>query len=809
MDLGTMTEDVRYALRSLKRVPGFTAIVVLTLGLGIGVNSAIYSVIHGALIQSLPYEGGDADLVQLRQPAVVEGNSDLGFSVQEILEYRERSTVLTDLAEHHTLSFNVTGLGEPMRIRSGVVSANFFETLGVGPLHGRLFIPADDVPGATAVIVLTHDFWMNALGGDAEVVGRTLEMNDLLHTVIGILPPVPLYPQGADLYITTTTCPFRSSDRWIETRTIRGMSVFGRMRESADIDRLGAELATIAETMHREHPEAYSEARQISTRAIPLRAALVENGRSTFLILFAAAGFVLLIAVANVANLSLARLVRRERELTVRSALGAERRRLVKLVLTESAILGAAGGAVGLILASWGIDLLSDFAAGYTARATEIGLSVPVLLFTLVTAVGAGLGAGGIPVLLGVGRSGGRMRIAGGSATADGGKRRLQSGMVVGQVAVSFVLLVAAGLTVRSLDKLYGVDPGFSTEEVLTMEIPALSTRSGEESRRFYQDLLTRVRGLPSVEAASIAMTFPLDGLGQMDADIRIDGREQSSDEIPPEADVRTVTAGYFETMGIEIIRGRAFTEEDEMDAAPVAVINRAMATRLFPEQDPLGRQVSWRSGDASWLTVVGISEDVRHYGMGDVVENEIYQPAMMMMNSLLVRSSADPSVLLQPITAVVRELDPKQPVANVSTMGDRRTASLAPARLITSLLGLFAALAALITAAGIGGVIAFTVSQRRKELGIRLALGASRHDLVNLLLRQGFTLTAIGLSIGVAASVGVGRYIEGLLFGIESTDPLTFIGVGISFFVISLVAVLIPARRVSGIHPRAVLTSD
>lgn len=808
MRVESLLADVRYAGRSLRRNAGFSMIVVLTLGLGIGVNTAIYSVIHGIMIQALPYDGDDSRLVQLTQPALAEGNADIGFSVQEILEYRERSSTLTDLTEHHSLFFNLVGVGDPMRVLSGVVSANYFETLGVAPLLGRLFRPEDDQHSASPVMVLTYDFWMNKLGGDPQVIGRTLEMNDLIHTVIGVLPPVPLYPEGSEIYIPTSACPFRSGDGWIQNRRLRAMSVFGRMRDAGDLEVLKAELGTVAQGMHAEHPEDYAENRRISTTAIPLRDALVEEARPTFLILFATAGLVLLIATANVANLMFSRLVRRERELTVRAALGAGRARIVRIVTTESALLGVLGGGLGLLLALSSLDLLTDFAAGYTARAREIEINGAVLLFTLMIALGVGLMSGLLPMLAGVGRSRAGLRVAGGTATDDGGKRRLQAGMVVAQVAVSFVLLIGAGLTLRSLGNLYAVDPGFSTSEVLSMEIPASFNRSNDDSQRFYQDLVDGVRRLPTVEAASIVMTFPLDGWGQMATPIQVEGQEVGPEDLPPQADIRTVTTGYFKTMGIPIVQGRTFSEADQLDSAPVAVVNEALASRIFPEQEALGRRISWNGG-GTWLTIIGIAADVKHYGMDSEIEMEVYQPAMMMMNSLLVRSGGNPNLLVPPITEIVRGLDPEQPVANVATMGDRRADSLAPARLITSLLGFFAGLAALITAAGIGGVIAFNVTQRSKELGIRIALGSSRSAVVGMLLRQGLRMTAAGVILGGITAVLIGRYLESLLFEVETTDLITWFGVAAAFVAVSTIAVVLPARRVANIDPREVLTSD
>jgi predicted permease len=808
VEMRSTLEDVRYALRTLRRSPGFAATVVLTLGLGIGANSAIYSLVHATLIQALPYEGGDDRLVQLRQPSETQGVEDMGFSALEIEDYRSHSTTLEEVAEHHQLQFNLIGAVEPLRIFAGVVSANFFATLGVQPLHGRLFTNDDDRADAPPVMILTYEFWMDRMGGDPAVIGTSLEMNERIHAVVGVLPPVPLYPGAADLYIPTSACPFRSGARWTGDRTMRAMSLFGRLSDAADRERLNAELATVSSALHAEHPADYPPEGRLSTRAVALREALVEGSRSTFLILLAAAGLVLLIAVANVANLTFARLVRMERALAVRSALGASRSRIARLVLSEAIVLGLLGGLFGLLLATFAMDLLVDFAARYTPRGQEVTIDASVFGFTAIIAIGAGLLAGLLPLFAGMGGVGCGGRVGWGAPSEDRRRRQLRRGLVASQVGVSFVVLLAAGLTLRSLRSLHAVDPGFSTEQVLTMEIPAPFRRPPMESQRFYTDLLLEVRALPGVSSAAAVMTFPLDGWGQMATPIQIEGLASAPGEAPPRADLRLVTTDYFETMGISIVEGRTFSGEDELTGSSVAIVNQALARRAFAGSDPLGRRVSW-DGGGTWLTIVGVAGDVRHYGMRAPVESELYQPSSMMMNSLLVRADSDPASLLAPITRIVRDLDPGQPVANVATMGDRRAESLAPARLITTLLAFFGALAVFMTAAGIGGMIAFDVSQRTREIGIRLALGSSRTEVVALLLRQSMLLTAVGLAFGVVASRGLGRFVESLLYDVEAGDPITTVAVALAVAVVALAATMVPVRRAIRIDPRESLAQD
>jgi predicted permease len=804
-------QDVRYAVRTLVKRPGFALVVVLTLALGIGANTAIFSVINSVLLQALPY-GEDHQLVHLRQPLQLEDVESIGFSAQEIEDYREQSRTLEGVVEYHTLIFGLIGRGQPLRVRSGIVSANFFDVLGVKPLLGRTFLLGEDEIGADYVLVLSHGFWMRSFGGDSSVVGQTVEMNDRVYTIVGVLPPVALYPDGDEVYMPVSSCPFRSSSRWIENRNVRAMRAFGRLRAGVTMEVLQTDLASIGDRLHREHPDAYPETRGFATTAVPLREELVRDARPVFMILLGTAGLVLLIASANVANLTFARLVGRDRELAVRAALGAGRGRLLRQLLTESMLLALAGGAVGLVLAVGVLDLLAAFAAQFTPRAGEIAIDRWVLLFTLTISVITGLAAGSVPAFPSLQEFGAALKEGNARTTASAGKHRLQGAMVVAQIAVSFALLIGAGLTTRSLIKLQGVDPGFTAANVLSMTVATDDFNPNMEQRKqFYRELLGRLDAHPAVESAAATMTYPFDGRGQMDVNFQIEDRPIPEGQRRPEADIRIVSNDYFRTMGIPIVAGRGFTDADHEGSTNVAVINEHMARGYFGDESPLGKKVSWNRGN-TWLTIVGVVGDVRQYGLDSEIEDEIYQPIQqlfMMVTSVVVRTQGDPTALTKEVVDVIHELEPHQAVADVQTMEQRRSRTLSSPRLVTILLSIFAGLALVITSAGIGGVLAFSVSQRTSEIGLRMALGADGRKVLLTVLRQGMTLVVGGLALGVVSAVALTRFVSSLLFQIEATDPLTFATVFVTLVAVATAACLIPARRATTIDPMTALRSE
>ncbi|MFY9609667.1 MAG: ABC transporter permease [Blastocatellia bacterium] len=815
--LEALLQDLRYGARVLTKNPAFTLVALITLALGIGANTAIFSVIYGVLMRPLPYQDGNR-LVVLHQlaPRAAAGNQNLGFSVKEIADYREQNQTLDGVAEHHTMSFILLGREEPQRVQTAVVSANFFDLLGVKPLLGRTFLPEDDQKGADAVLVLSHKYWLSSHGGDSNIIGRVFTMNDRPHTVIGVLPPIPQYPVESDVYMPTVACPTRSSDRFIANRNFRMMSVFGRLKPEASVEQAKADLSLIASNLQKEYPDSYPESRGYDATAALLKEELIRDGKPTFLILLATAGLVLLIACANVANLTLARLMRREREMAIRAALGAGKGRLIRQLLTESTLLALAGGALGLLLAAGGLRLLVTFAARFTTRASEIEIDGSVLLFTLLISVATGLVFGSMPAFSSENNLTGALKEGGGRTSSSTRRQRARGVLIVAQVAISFMLLIGAGLMLRSLIKLQQVNPGFNPESVLLMRIsPNWSKHTtAEQNRLLLRRFLDKAQAQPGALSVAIASTFPLNPLGitfgPFNRRFQIEGQPNAAGDPGPEADIRIVSPDYFETIRLPLITGRTFTDQDKDKAPLVTVMNQSMARHRWGNEDPIGRRLTFDNG-ANWLTIVGIVGDVKQYGLGREATDELYTPLEQNPGggNLLVRTSSDPMSMAALMRDVIYEVDPETAIDNVQTLERVRSESLASPRLTTVLLGLFAALALVITAAGIAGVMALSVSQRTHELGVRMALGATSARVMTMVMRQGMTLVIGGLVLGVIGALALTQLMSALLFSVGPTDPLTFLAVALVLMAVAAVSCFLPARRVTTIDPMIALRSE
>ena len=810
----TMTgllHDLRFAFRSLRKSPGFTFVSILTLALGIGANTAVFSMIRGVLLRPLPYADGER-LVYLRQPAPLAGVQNAQFSVPELGDYRARSRGLQSIVEYHSMPFILLGRGEPRRVQTGVVSANYFDVLGVKPLLGRGFRTGEDLTGAEPVLVLSYAFWQNRLGGDPAIVGRTFEMNDRIHTVIGVLPPVPQYPAENDIYMPSSSCPFRSSPFTISSRTSRLLHLFGRLAPSITLAQAQSELTGIAQAVRSENPAAYPSGRGFSIETASLHDELTRAAKPTLLLLLGTTVFVLLIACANIANLTLARLTRRSREMALRAALGADRARLFRQMLVEGSLLALAGGVLGLGFAAGTMRMLTGFAARFTPRAGEIALDGQVLAFTLGVCVLTGLAFAVLPAL----PSRANLVTAlkeGGAAVSGGGSHRVRAALVVAQVAVSMVLLVGAGLMLRSLLALQALDPGFDPQRVLTMTLDLNWSRytTNELVLGFHDRLHARLAGQPGVIATASSLTFPLDGHRRINVGFVIEGQPPAEEGAEPLGDLRSATPGYFQTLGIPLVTGRFFTESDGPKSPNVAVVNQTLASRYWGRETAVGQRISADSGK-TWISIVGVVGDVRHYGLDSEPSDEVYLPFSQLPfreGSFLVRTSADPAVMARRIGEEVLAIDPGQPLANVQTLEEVRGEALASPRLTTSLLLLFALLALCITAAGLGGVVAFSVSQRTQEIGVRMALGAGRGEVVGMVLREGLQLVAVGLAIGIGAAILLTRLMAGLLFHVQATDPLTFVAMALVVVMIAAAACLAPARRASAVDPMVALRAS
>jgi putative ABC transport system permease protein len=813
--MDSLIADVRYGIRTLIKHRGYTAIAVLTLALGIGANTAIFSVISGVLLKPLPY--GEPDrLVVLRQSAPGTGQANVNLSIREYFDYREQSPDFEALVEYHQMNFVLLKRGDPDRVNTGVVSHNFFDVLGIHPLVGRTFVATDDNQGAEAVLILSFSYWQSKFGGDPNIVGQVFQMNDRPHTVIGVLPNVPHFPQENDVYMPVHACPFRSSaERNIaQNRRIFGaLVVFGKLKPGVPRERAAKGVEAICHRFTTANPRNYRPVAGFTATALDVRGELTRQARPMLLILMGTTALILLIACANVANLTLARVLRRDRELALRAAVGADRRRLIRQLLTESTILSVAGGILGLLFASSTINMLTLFVARFTERTGEIDLDPRVLAFTLGVSLVTGIVFGTIPALAS------RFDLVkalkqGGKGSADAiGHRRLQGGLIVVQVAVSVVLLIGAGLLLASLYRLQRVDPGYRGDRVLSAEAFGNFTKypTADAQLGFYLPLIERLEQQPGVISAAVTNAVPLSGVAPGSAPFQIEGQATDNPDQRPTADVRIASSRFFETLGIPLVRGRIFSELDHREAPLVAVVNQSM-TRYWDDRDPIGSRISFNNGQ-TWATVVGVVGDVRQFGLDQQPVAQVYVPLRQtpfgLAGRVLVRSSGEPARASDMLRDAIHALDADMPVENTQTLADLRDTFLTTPRLTATLLAIFGALALFVTIAGITGVIATAVSERTQEFGVRMALGASRTGVLAMVARQGMLLVAAGLVAGVIGAVATGRVLAAYLYETEPTDPIIYLGVGIAFLLAGSLACLAPAWRATTVDPLLALKAE
>jgi putative ABC transport system permease protein len=787
-------------LRTLKMHKAYCALVIFTLSLGIGANTAIFSVINGVLLRPLPYGNGDR-LVMVQQPALRLGQPDYGFSMLELQDYRSGMRSFAGMNAYHSMTFTLYGHGDPLRVTSGVVSSGFFDDLGVRPLHGRTFRNGEDAIGQPAIALLSYEFWRDHFGANPNVVGQTFTMNDKVHTVVGVLPRLPKFPNANDIYIPNGNCPFLSAPAMMNDRGMRMVAVYARLAPGVTEARAAADLRAMSLREHRDYGSIYPPELGLSVRLVGLRELLSRDGRPTFLALLMMTVFLLAVSGANVANLTLARQLRRTRELAMRVALGADRVRLLRELMTESTALAVIGGAVGLILAWAGLGVLRDFASRYTPNTAGIRIDGVVLLFTLMISVVTGLLFGALPVFP-PRRSLSDILRDGGATSMGASRGRLRATLVVCQVAIAFVLLAGAGLLARTLVNLRRVDPGYDASHVTTALVSLNWTKYADtlSQQRAGQDLVRALRTSPGVTAVGIAGALPLDG--QPAGRFPLQTAERSV-----QAEFILVGGEYFKAIGTPVLGGREFSDADRDQQ--VVIVNQT-AARTFWRGDPLGQRISADTGK-HWSTVVGVVRDVRQHDLTSEVGPVVYVPFERQPQTsirVLLRGGGSFATTADRIREAAHGLDPLTPVSEVETLEALRTTSLASPQLTTVLsLGL-ALVALLLTAAGLGGVMAFAVAERTQELGIRLALGARRGAVLAMVLRQGMMLVGVGLVAGLTVAIAVTRGLSGLLFGVGPTDIATYGAVFAGIVSVTLLACLLPARRAITIDPLRALRS-
>jgi len=809
-----LAQDIRYGVRVLRKNPGYASAVIATLALGIGANTAIFSLIYGVFLRPLPYRDGGR-LVVLHHNVKQSGQNDIGFSPLEVNDYAEHSRTLDGVVEHHAMTFLLIGKNSAERVATSVVSVNFFDVLGVKPLLGRTFLPSDD-NRTTAVLVLSYQYWQGHQGGDPNIIGKVFQMNNMPHTVIGVLPPIPQYPQEADVYMPTWQCPFRSNPRNIANRKFRLIShVFGRLKPGVTVAQAQNELSVLNSQICSAHPETYPAGAGFQIATDPLQYDLTNKAGTAFLVLLAVSAFVLLVACANVANMMLARLLKLERELAVRAALGAGRWRLMRQLLTESVLLSIAGGALGLALAPLSLKMLVGFAARFTPRAHEVRIDGPVLLFTLAISAATGILFGLLPSLA-PWLSAGTL-LHGARTTASRRRQMLRASLAVAQVAVSFLLLIGAGLMIRSFLKLGAESPGFDPSHLIAMRTsPGFSRYNQKGSQlNLRHDLARKIGALPGVESVAWISNPPFSPAGVLNGpgnlDFEIEGRPISKDAPMPTVNLTLAGANYFQTVRQPLVKGRYFTEHDDANAPLVALINETMARHRWPNEDPIGKRVTFDR--ETWILIVGVVGDTREYGLEHRTLDEIYidvdQIPGAAADSLVVRSAVNPDGVLQPVRTAIHDFDPLIAIDQVNTIARFEYDSLTPSRLMTILLAVFAGLAVLISASGIAAVMALAVTQRTHELGVRLALGARHAAIVGMVVRQGLVLALCGTLIGVASAAGLARLLSTLLYATSPTDAITYATVAAVFLAVAALACYVPARQVTTIDPLTALRQE
>jgi predicted permease len=815
----TLAQDLKFGFRALGRSPGYTAAAMIILGLGIGANTAMFSVINGVVIKPLPFRDGD-ELVLLQHSAPKANLANAGVSIFELYDYRTRLKSVRDLVEHHSMSFTLLNQGEPDRVNTGVVSANFFDMLGIRPLLGSSFTDRDDDLGAEAVLMLTYEYWRSKFGGDQNVVGKVLEMNNKPHTVVGVLPPYPQYPQRQDVYMPTSACPFRAGAEQDPGagpgnghRAFPGLTVFGRLAPGATEHHAAAEVATVAASYDDQFPENYKGFDGFAGTTTSLEETLVSPARPMLLALTGATMLVLLIACANVANLALARTVQRGRELAVRTALGAGRFRLLRQLVTESVIVAVAGGALGVGLASLSLDMLVGFVGRFTSRTEQITIDGGVLLFALATSVVTGIVFGMVPALSTKRNLTSAIRDGAAQAGEGASRQRLRAGLVVAQVAVSFVLLIGAALLLESFYRRASIPLGYDTERVMTAAIFGNFTRVNNVNALEVQtQILERLRSSPGVRSAAMTTAVPQRVNQPVPGTIAIVGRAASPDRRMT-ANGNVASDRYFETIDVPMLAGRDFRSGDTRQAPPVAIINVSMA-KFWDGADPIGSAFTYPGPPGQpprEATVIGVVADFRLYTVDSDIAAQFYLPMSQTGGGgrLLVRTDG-PAAALQPvIKAAVHGVDAQIPVEELQTLAEVRNGRLETPGLTTALLSIFAAVALCITLAGIAGLIGTSVSQRTREFGLRMALGASRGSVLRLVLGQGLILVVVGVVLGVAGAYWFSGLIRDALFQTTPHDLGAYLAVAAVFVLAALLATFAPARRATAIDPLKALRAE
>ena len=814
----TFLRDLKFAVRSLARTKGLTITVVLTLALGIGANAAIFSLVRGVLLRPL-VNRDESRLVYIHQSA--PGIEDAAFSVPELLDLRASMKTISEFGDFSTIGFTMVGLGEPREVRSGVVGGSYFEVMGLHPVLGRLLGPQDDGPKAAGAVVLTYRFWTTALKNDASVLGKAIRLGDRSATIVGVLEPSVPYPADTEIIANVVTSPHHLSATMVQGRIHRMTELFGRLAPGATLESARAELNTVYAAMVKDHPDAYSARGDSRITAVFLRDQITSRARTVLLVLLAASILVFVIACSNVANLILARTVRRENELAIRAALGAGPGALRRTLLAESLLLCGAGAMLGVLGARPMVAILARYASRFSVRALDLTVDSSMLWVGAILALAAAVLLAFVPRLPSADSAQSSGMPKSSARIAGGANRRLRI-FAVTQIAASFLLLAGASVLIKTLLELQAVDTGFDVHHVLAMNVPAMSYgRTPDQVTGFYQEAIRRVKELPGVQSVAVGTNVPWRDAGNFGPGFQfsVDGHVRAQGEEDPRAQMRTVSAGFFASLGVRMVAGRDFNDSDRRGGEPVVIVSQTLARRMFPNQDAVNRHVMWTDPIMKFvpistapMRIVGVAADVDD-------ENVVPGPTLTVYHALgqqplwggrlFVHASGNPYTLVSPITRIIRQMSVDQPVERAATLADVRAEVLTPDRLNAVVFGGFAAVALLIAIVGVGGVLAFSVSSRTREFGVRLAIGAQPRHLLTDVIADGAAMAAVGVAAGAACGYGLARLAASYFLEMKMPGILPVAASAGVLLAAAVVASVWPAARAARVDVMQALRSD
>jgi putative ABC transport system permease protein len=797
--------DLRFAFRQLRKSRGFTFVVVITLALGIGANAAIFTLVRGVLIKPLVNRDEDR-LIYVRQSALGMGSENITWSMPEIRDFQARVKTLSEFGDFSTISFTMIGLGEPREVFGGVVNGSYFEVMGLRPVLGRLIGPEDDGPKAAGVFVLTYRFWSNTLNRDPSVVGKTIRLGDRAATIIGVLEPCVPYPQETEIIANVASSPHHLGATMVTERTHRMTELFARLAPGMTLDQARAELRFVYGTMKKDHPEAYSKNADFQISARLLRDQITSGARTVLIVLLAASILVFIVACSNVANLILARTVRREGELAIRTALGASRGALRRMLLAESLLLCGAGAGLGVLSAQWMVDVLARYASRFSVRALDLTIDSSLLWVGVALAIVAAVILALVPRL--PADTSGALHLSSGSIRMTGSKSR-QRIFVVTQIAASFVLLAGASVVVTTLLALQRTQTGMDSRHVLAINVPAVFYgKTKQQVVDFYKEIIRRIDALPGVNKTAFGMVVPWRDVGSGPTlQFCADGHDHSAGQEDPRAQYRVISPGFFAALGVPIMAGRDFNELDVKSREPVAIISQTLAKRMFPNQDPINRHVFWtdpvlKTGSntsAELHRIVGVAadiDDVHIVPEPTVTIYHTFEQGPLFRGRLFIHTSANPYSLVTPVTRIIRDLSADQPIERAATLEDARAEVLSPQRLNSVVFGVFAAVALSIAVVGVAGVLAFSVSARTREFGIRLALGSLPQHLFKNVIAEGAAMAAVGIVAGAIFGFVLARLATSYFTDVTMPGALPVFASAFVLLAVAVAASMLPARR-------------